>query len=136
MYSDPHYKGFKKYHEKQKALQQVDKKQRKKEKKMNHNSIHSDKFLAIKNKYYYRAANIFIDFFITLLPIFILDINLWGLNDVWYFSGIIMCVFSCVDPFLCLNFIRHRLSNIRKSLYQFKFLLSFFIIVLAIILPT
>ena len=80
--------------------------------------------------------NIFIDFYITVLPIMILDIPLWGLNDIWYFSGIIMCIFSCVDAFLCLNFIRHRLSKTRKNLYQFKFLLSFFISVLALLLPT
>lgn len=78
----------------------------------------------------------FIDLYITIMPILILDVTLWGLNDFWYFSCIIMCIFSCVDPFLCLNFIKHKLSDTRKNVYQFKFLLSFFIIMLALLLPT
>lgn len=42
--TDPNYKGFKQYHEKQIRIHYNEKKLRKREKKLNHNSIHSDKF--------------------------------------------------------------------------------------------
>lgn len=86
-------------------------------KRENNNAIHSHKFTEVKNNIYYRTVYVMVDLTIALLPILILNIRVWELNECWYFVGAVLCGFSCIHPFLCLNFLSHKMSKTRTNLY-------------------
>jgi len=76
-----------------------------------------------------------IDLAIALSPLLIINFQMQGLISMWYFTIIFLCGLSCIDPFLTLIFSGHKISKLRKQMYYLKFIISFFIILLALIIP-
>lgn len=70
-----------------------------------HNSVHYKKFMKIKKSPAYRALYVSIDLLLAAFPIMIINMSVNTLNSMWYFTAIFLCFLSCVDPFLCLNFL-------------------------------
>lgn len=104
-------------------------------KKENYNAKHYLTFKKIKDSTLYKFLYVTVDLFVAIIPILILNIIFYNLNELWYFLAIVLCGLSCIDPFLSLNFMKHKITKLRRNLYSLKFLLSIFISILALIMP-
>ena len=102
---------------------------------LSHNAKHYKSFMKIKKEMLYKIASIGIDTLLALAPIFIINFPLTSLSSAWYFWIVILSACSMIDPFLCLLFLVHKVSGTRRKIYILKIISSFFIIMLAMVLP-
>lgn len=78
---------------------------------------------------------ILVDFILGAYPILILNVEIFELNNNWYFYAIVLAFFSTIDPLFRINFARHKITDLEFYLNAFKVAMSIFIAVLAFILP-
>lgn len=100
----------------------------------NYNTRHHKEFLKIQNEILFKIFFNFIDLSIAISPILIMDTKVYGLNNNWFFTIIILAGLSCIAPFLTLQFNLHKISNNRRKIYFFRIILSAFIGLLALVL--
>ena len=134
-FKDPKKIDFKKYESNVYNRRMTEKIFRKKLKELSYNTKHHKEFLSIKKEPLYKLVSISVDTFLAISPIFVCNFPSKGLNNIWYFWLIVLSALSMVDPFLCLIFNGHKISTTRRKVYVFKILISFFIILLCLILP-
>ena len=134
-FKDPKKIDFKKYEQNVMNRRMTDKKYREKIKELSYNTRHHKQFMSIKKEPLYKAVTVFIDTLLAISPIFICNFPSRTLNNIWYFWLIVLSALSMVDPFLCLIFNGHKVSAARRKSYVFKILISFFIIMICLLLP-
>lgn len=98
------------------------------------NTRHYREFMEYKSNGLYKAFVIGIDLFIVIAPILILNIEFFAINNNWYFLIICMAILSTIDPFLCLQFTIHKLSQIERKMNGVKMIISFFLCLFCMIL--
>lgn len=108
---------------------------REKLKVLSHNTKHHKDFMSVKKRPAYKIATVFIDTLLAISPILVCNFPAKGLNTLWYFWLIILSALSVVDPFLSLIFNGHKITGTRRKTYVFKIMVSFFIVVVCLILP-
>jgi len=91
--------------------------------------------MKVKKEPLYRIITIVIDTVLAVSPIFVCNFPSKNLNNIFYFWLIVLSALSMVDPFMCLIFNGHKISAARRKTYVFKIMVSFFIIIICLILP-
>lgn len=134
-FKDPKKIDFKKYEQTDMHRRATEKDFREKLKEMSYNAKHHKEFMEVKKHSLYKAGSVFIDTLLAISPILVCNFPSKGLNTLWYFWLIILSALSMVDPFLCLIFNGHKISGTRRKTYVFKIMVSFFIMIICLILP-
>lgn len=134
-FKDPKKIDFKKYENIEMNRRATEKNFREKLKEISYNTRHHKDFMAIKKEMVYKIVTVAIDTFLAISPILVCNFPSKSLNNIWYFWLIVLSALSVVDPFLCMIFNGHKISATRRKTYVFKIMISFFIILICLILP-
>lgn len=134
-FKDPKKIDFKKYENNIRDKKLTEKNFREKLRDLSHNAKHHKEFMKIKRDNIYRTVTILIDTTLAISPVVVCNFPSKTLNNIWYFWLIVLSALSIVDPFLCLIFNGHKISNARRKVFVFKILISFFIMLICLILP-
>jgi len=134
-FKDPKKIDFKKYERQHQNRRATERNFREKIKELSYNTKHHKDFMNIKKQPVYKVFTVFIDTLLAISPILVCNFPAKGLNTLWYFWLIILSALSMVDPFLSLIFNGHKISGTRRKTYVFKIMVSFFIMIVCLILP-
>ena len=134
-FKNPEKIDFNKFEEIRTKKENKERALRNKIKELSHNAKHYKAFMRVKKEVLYKMTTIGIDTLLAISPILIINFPNQSLSSAWYFWLVILSAISTIDPFLCLLFIVHKISGTRRKLYILKIVISFFIILTAMILP-
>ena len=134
-FKDPKKIDFKKYEKRMTIKVENEKFFRDKIKELSYNAKHHKEFVNIRRQTVYKLITILIDTILAISPVLVCNFPSKNLNNIWYFWLIVLSGLSIVDPFLCLIFNGHKISNLRRKVYVFKILISFFIMLMCLLLP-